>query len=277
MLELLHKALFAFISGFSELIFVSSAAHQLLYRTVTGCDLNDSPLLLGIHLGCLVGLLVHCQKRLKQLRYENRRDRSAKHRRGRRLDGTSWMDIRILNTAVIPLLFGFFFYQSAAKWIDDPVWMALVLTINGAIIFLPRLLSSGNKNGHSLSRMDCFLMGIGGALGAVPGFSRLGCMYSLGLACGVQKSYALDISTLLSIPAVAVMICFDLYGCAVGSAGITGLQLLGAFVAALASFGGTYLGIRFIRYVCGRATTIGSTYYNWGLAMFLFFIYLFVA
>ena len=41
MLELLHKALFAFVSGFSEFIFTSTSAHQLLYGTVTGYNFED--------------------------------------------------------------------------------------------------------------------------------------------------------------------------------------------------------------------------------------------
>lgn len=277
MLELLHKALFALISGFSELIFVSTTAHQLLYRTVTGYDLSDSILSLGIHLGCIVALLMNCNRRIKHLRSEKRLERPVKRRRGRQPDIASLMDVRILNTAVVPLLLGFFFYRRAAAWICSPLRVALVLIINGVVLFLPRLLSSGNKNGRSFTQMDGLLMGLGGAFGVIPGFSRMGCMYSVGIARGAGKNYALELSLMLSIPALGAMLCLDIYGCTVTTGAISGFQLLGALVAALSAYAGAYMSIKFIRFICSRSTSLGFAYFSWGLAIFLLLIYLFVS
>ena len=110
LLELLHKMFFAFISGFSELIFASPSAHQLLYGTLTGYDFEDHFLSFGIHLGCLIALLVNCKKRIKHLRNEKRLARPGARRRGRQPDVALLMDVRILNTAIVPLICGFFFY-----------------------------------------------------------------------------------------------------------------------------------------------------------------------
>ena len=138
MLELIHKALFALISGFSEMVFASPAAHQLLYRTFTGYELADPLASFGIHLGCLIALLVNCQKKIKQLRYEKRLGRSGRRSRGRQSDLSSLLDIRILNTAVVPLLLAYLFYRRTSGWISTPL-MALLLFVNGAILFLPCL------------------------------------------------------------------------------------------------------------------------------------------
>lgn len=277
MLELLHKVLFAFISGFSEFIFASTTAHQLLYQTVTGYRPVDSLLMLGIHLGCLAALLKTCHHRIKHLRNEKRLDRPGKRRRVRQPDVASLLDIRILNTAVVPLLLGFVLYPKVASWGDSPLRVALVLVLNGVVLFLPRLLQSGNKNGRSFSGLDSFLMGAGGTLGVIPGFSAMGCMFSVGAARGAQKSYALELSILLSIPAICAMLCFDVYGCAIADTGVTGFQFLGALVASLASFAGACMAIALIRVICSRSTTTSFAYYSWGLAMFLLLIYLFVA
>ena len=277
MLELLHKALYALISGFSELFFVSDKAHQLLYRTVTGRDLGDSLLSLGIHLGCFIALWMDCNKRIRYLRSEKRLVRSAKRRRGRQPDVDALMDMRIMNTAAIPLLFAVFFLRNASKWINSPLRVALVLVINGAVLFLPRLLPVGNKNGRSFSRLDCILMGLGGALGVVPGFSAMGCTYSLSTARGAGKNYALELSILLSVPVVAAFLCFDIYGLFAVSSAITAMHLLGALVGALLSFVGARMALSLIRFVCNRSNTVVFAYYSWGFAMFLFLIYLFVA
>lgn len=276
MLDLLHKVIFAFISGFSELIFASASAHQLLYRTVTGQAMDDIFLPLAIHAGCLVALLLNYIKRIKRLRYEQRLLRPGRRRRGRQADIASLMDVRILNTAVVPLILGFLLYQKAAHWISAPIFVALILTVNGVVLFLPRLLKSGNKDGRMFTQLDGLLMGIAGVMGIFPGFSRVGCMYCIGVARGADKEYALDLSYLLCIPAVLAMLCFDLYGCAVATVAVSGLQLLGALLAAIASYIGAHLAIIFVRFLCRRASTVGFAYYSWGFAVFLFLICLFI-
>ena len=277
MLEVLHKALFALISGFSELFFIPVTGQQLLYRTLTGYDLSDGFLSLGIHLGCLVALLMNCYQRIKYLRAQKRLERPGKRRRGRQPDVSSLIDIRILNTAVWPVLLGLLLYQKSRIWIDGAFSVALSLIIYGLLLYFPRLLSSGNKESQSFTRIDGFVMGIGGTLGVFPGFNRLGCIYSMAISRGADRSYALDLSMLLSIPAVSGMLCIDIFSCAVGLANITGLQLLGSLVAFLASSVGAYLGIGLVRFTISRTNTVGFAYYSWGLAMFLLLIYLFVS
>ena len=200
-----------------------------------------------------------------------------KRRRGRQPDIAALMDIRILNTAAVAILVGFLVYPRASRWIMGVFPMALILVLNGVVLFLPRLFGSGNKNGRSFTQMDGLLMGISGILGMIPGFSRMGCMYSVGAARGAGKSYALELSLLLSIPAVSAMLCFDISDCFRAAGSFTGLQLLGALIAVLAGYAGAYVAIALMRAVCKRTTTTGFAYYSWGLAFFMMLIYLFVS
>lgn len=277
MLELLHKAMFALIAGFSELTFVSTEAHQWLYRTLTGYELSDSFLSFGIHLGCLAALLLNCYQRIKYLRSQKRLHRPGKRRHVRQPDVVALIDIRILNTAVVPLMLGLLFRRRAMDWCNGSLGCALALILNGIVLFAPRLLRSGNKDARSFTRLDGVLMGIGGVLGIFPGFSRLGCMYSVGTARGAQGHYVLELGILLSIPVVGALLCMDLYSCTVALAGVTGLQLIGALVAALTAFAGACAGLKVIRFVCDHSTATVFAYYSWGLAMFLLLIYLFVS
>lgn len=277
MLELLHKALLALVAGFSELVFASSAAHQLLYRTLTGYHGADQPLSLGIHLGCFVALLVSCQKRIKQLRSEKKLASRAKHRRGRQPDQASLMDIRILNAAAITILLGFLAYRKIAEQNFGLFYVAVFLAVNGVILFLPRLFSLGNKNGYSFTQFDGTLMGLAGFLGMIPGFSRIGCMYSVGVMRGASKNYALDLSVLLSIPAIGALLSFDVYDCFFKGGNVTGIQLLGILVAALMAYIGAFIAIGLMRFICNRATAVGFACYSCGLSVFMLLIYLFVA
>lgn len=277
MLELLHKALLALASGFSELIFASSAAHQLLYRTLTGYHVSDRLVSLGIHLGCFVALLVSCQNRIKHLRSEKRLEGRSKQRRGRRPDQGALMDMRILNVASITLLLGFLISRRIAVQDFGLLEVVIFLAVNGIVLFLPRLFSTGNKNGYSFTQFDGVLMGIAGMLGVVPGFSRLGCMYSVGVVRGASKSYALDLSIMLSIPAIGALLSFDVYDCFFRGGSVNGLQLLSALVAALMAYIGAFMAIGLMRFICNRATAVGFAYYSCGLSVFMLLIYLFVA
>jgi undecaprenyl-diphosphatase len=276
-LEVLHKAIFALISGFSEFFFIPVTAQQLLYRTLTGYDLSDSFLSLGVHLGCLGALLTNCHQRIKYLRAQKRLERPGKRRRGRQPDASSLIDIRILNTAVWPILLGLLLYQKSRIWIDGAFRIALILIINGVFLYLPRLLSSGNKVSHSFTKIDGLMMGIGGSLGVFPGLNRLGCMYSMAICRGADRSYAFDLSILLSVPAIAGMLCIDIFSCTAALANITGLQLLGSLIAFIASYVGACLSIVLARTTISRTNTVGFAYYSWGFAIFLLLIYLFVS
>ena len=277
MLDILNKVLFAWISGFSELFFVSPAAHQLLYRTLTGYDTIDCAISLGIHLGCFIALLVGCQKRIHQLQNERRLASRAKRKRSRQPDVAALMDIRIVNSASVTILLGFLLYPKISSLNVGLFLMSVALAVNGMVLFLPRLLSSGNKNGRSFTQMDGVLMGIVGFLGMIPGFSRIGCMHAAGTARGAGKSYALDLSFLLSIPAIGALLCLDAYRCFFSGGGFTGIQLLGVLIVTLMSFVGAYMAIIIMRLICSRTTTVGFAYYSWGLAIFVLLLYLFVS
>lgn len=52
--------------------------------------------------------------------------------------------------------------------------LAGMLFLNGVLVLLPQFLPTANKDSRSMTRLDGILMGLGGALGAVPGFSQTG-------------------------------------------------------------------------------------------------------
>ena len=186
------------------------------------------------------------------------------------------LDIRLLKTAMIPLLISVLFYMRAGEWITKVQWLAVTLTLNGIVMFIPRLISLGNKNGRSVSRLDGVVMGLGGALAAIPGFSRIGCILSAGLVRGIDRGYALDMALLLSIPTLLGLLIFDVYAVIVAGATVGALMVLIYLLAAAIAFGSAWLGIKFMRYLSVKAGFTGFSYYCWGLALFSFILYLMI-
>lgn len=276
MLDLLHKLFLSLISGFSEFLCISGSAHQFLYTKITGIDHPDSVWVLAIHCGWLGALLVSCGRRLKELRYERRLTTASKRRRSKHPDPSAVMDMRIINTAAVPVLMGVLFSGYIPEWTAKLGWISLFLLFNAVILFLPSLFSSGNKDSLSYTMLDGFLMGLSAVLGMLPGISRLGCMYSVGRLRGADKKYSLELSLLSLIPVTLGMLCTDIYAVVLEGVGMTGFLFFGCIISAIASFAGAYLAIRLLRYLCDRTNAMGFAYYSCGLAVFQFLLYLMI-
>lgn len=274
--DLLHMLLYALISGFTEFLGVSAPPHQILYNQLFGLAQSDAMLTLFVRLGVLVAVLICCRARINRLLREYRLSSLSRHRRNRQPDVMAQLDIRLLKTAMIPLLISVLFYMRAGEWITKVQWLAVTLTLNGIVIFIPRLISLGNKDGRSVSRLDGVVMGLGGALAAIPGFSRIGCILSAGMVRGIDRGYALDMALLLSIPTLLGLLIFDVYAVIVAGATVGALMVLIYLLAAAIAFGSSWLGIKLMRYLSVKAGFTGFSYYCWGLALFSFILYLMI-
>ncbi|MBQ9761643.1 MAG: undecaprenyl-diphosphate phosphatase [Oscillospiraceae bacterium] len=274
--QLLHKFIYVLFSAFTEFLPVSPRAHQILYELLTGFQMTDKMVTLSIHIGVFVALIINNKKRIQHLVRANRLARYARRHRNTHVDTTAILDTRVLKTTIVPVLIGLLFLRKAEGWIGSLAMLALMLTINGFIIFLPRIMLRGNKDGRNLSRLDSVIMGIGGGLGVIPGFSRMGGILSGGQIRGVDRSYAMDVALLASIPALLGLIIIDLFAVIAAKATISALAWLCYLIMAIIAFGIGYLAVLFLRYLCAKASFTRFSYYSWGMAMFAFMIYLLI-
>lgn len=274
--DLLHKFIYAIFSGFTEFLGVSAPPHQLLFESMTSFSQSDAMVTLVVRLGVLAAVVFCCRTRLRKLMRERRLATLSRRRRNRQPDMVALLDMRLLKTALVPLLVSVLFYKRAGQWIDHVLLLAMTLLLNGILLFIPRLLSQGNKDGRSVSRMDGILIGLAGSLAAIPGFSRVGAMVSTATARGVDRGYALDTALLLSIPVLLGLLIFDAYAVIAAKVAIGIVAFLVYLLLGAVSFGGAWAGITFMRYLSVKAGFTGFSYYSWGLALFSFILYLVV-
>lgn len=271
--DLLHKLIYALLSGLTAFLPVSSEPHQMLYSVMTGFQNDDVFLTMSIHLGMLVALVVCYFGRLKHLNHERRLASLSRRRRNRFPDPIALLDLQVLRTSAVPLLLSVVLLFWTRKWIYGILPMTITVLANSIILFLPRLLPSGDKDSRGISRLDSLLIGLGGALGAFPGVSRVGGMVSAGLACGIDRQYIVNSAFLLCIPATVGLIVLDIIAAVTAGAALTGELLLCLLTGAL-SFGGAMLSITLIRYLSTKTDFTGFRYYSFGLTLFLFILYL---
>ena len=270
-----ESLIIGFISGMADIFPVSAQAHKAVLMTLFGVEQEPTLLRMFIHIAVFYGLYMSCQQQIRQMIRQKQLASIPKHRRKRPVDLRILLDIRLLITMAIPVILGLFFYQKATALYGKLAWIALLLVVNGVILYLPGILPSGNKDSLSLSRLEAVLMGLGGAASVLPGISSVGAMCSIGSVCGAERSYILNISLLMQMVITAGLIFFDFISLFTVGFGVGGFGgFLACLLAAAAAFAGTFYGIKIMRTM---AVNIGFgifAYYSIGLAIMAFVLYL---
>lgn len=198
-------------------------------------------------------------------------------KRKRQPDPVSIMEFRFLRTAVIPavlvmLLSGLLLSLSRKLWV-----LALLTFLNGVLLYAPQFFRSGNKEAPTSSGLDAVVTGLGVSVMVMPGFSGVAGGLSFGSILGLDRQFSLRMSLLLLIPVMLAALLFDcITAAAVGIAGVSAGLVLCWILAAGAAFLGGMLGIFLVRFLAVKAGFSGFSYYCWGVAMFVFALYLMI-
>ncbi len=274
-MNVLQSLIFGLISGFAEFLPVSSDAHMILLGRLFGFQDVGSGMRLSVHLGVTGALVLSCIPQISRIIRENEIAATPHRRRKRQPDTTCLLDWRVLKNAAFFMLLGFLAYpwvgnQGERLWI-----LGIGLVINGIILYVPQFMPGANKDARMISRVDSLSIGLAGALGVLPGISRVGTISAAGLLRGCQKEYALHLTFLLSIPALFVLLLIDLAQLiAFGIPGFTFVTLTGMILSSVMAFVGGYIGIRFMRFLSVKTGFSAFAYYSWGAALFAIILYL---
>lgn len=269
----IQSILYGLLSGITEFLPISSEAHQLILQKIFGLERQDPVCELLVHLGVLLALLMCCRTMLHGLRRELNLYQSRRNSRRRASKGI--FEIRLVRSAAAPLLIGMLLLLITSGLRQSLTAVTLFLLVNGVILFLPERMSSGNKDARSMSPLDGFLVGLSGALSVFPGISRVGATASTAVARGAEKQSALNWSLLISIPALVLLMGFDLLHLVTyGFEPFSLPRLLGYILTLITSYAGGFLSILFLRFTAARSGFSGYAYYCWGAALFTFILYL---
>ena len=273
--NLLHSLIFGILSGFAEFLPVSAEAHQILFGVFTGAGQEIAGFRLACRVGALLALLLSCRPQLARLRRERRLAAIPAKRRKRHPDLQSMRDLRVLKTAAVPLLLALVAYPWLLAWIN-PLWvLAPLMAINGVLLYIPRVRRVGNKDSRHMSFLDSLFQGIGAAVGAVPGLSRLGCAATAAQLIGADLQASVELVLVLCVPALFILTGLDAY-LAVSASVLSLGYILHYVAAAAASAVSAYFGIVLIRFLAVREGFSAFSYYCWGAALLTFILYLMI-
>ena len=276
-LNLFQSVLYGLITGLAEILPVSATAHRALLMKLFG-ESGDSPLLrLMVHIATIAALYYSCHTQILRLLRAQRLAAVPKSRRKRPLDTNSLMDMRVLRSTLIPIIVGFIFYTKVASFSTNLLIVGLILLVNGVILYIPPYIPGSNKKSGTMSRIDGFLMGVGGGLPVLPGISGIGASTSIALVCGVDRQYALNTALLMNIPVTLGFIVFDFVSLfTVGVGSISFGSLIACLLAAGAAFAGVYLAVKTMRALAVNIGFSGFAYYSWGAALLAMILYIMI-
>ncbi len=254
---------YGLVSGIAELLPISSPAHQQILRTLFGADGMNALHSLLIHISILALLIL--------ISRSNRPTRAIGQTPGGRKRSKN-ADVQHIKTATVPLLIGIVFFFITASWQNDFLILSGFLLLNGLILYIPSRMMRGNKTASTMTGVDSLLIGSGAALGAFPGISRTAGILSTATARGADSASALRWSVLLSIPAMLILIFFDIVS--LGSTAGYSIHFFGMILSMAGAVAGTWIGYATMRFLSVKTGFSWFSYYSWGAALFSFILYL---
>lgn len=263
---------YGLLGGLFEFLPVSSQVHQEVLTKLAGLADPGQGMTLAVHIGALTAVTVSCRGELAKISRERKLASQPPRRRRRQPDIVSLAQLRLLKTAAVPLVLSCVAAPWIARYIRSLWQMALLAILCGILVLLPEHMSRGNKDARGLSPLDAILMGLAGIGGAIPGLSRVAAITSVGSMRGADRSFTLEFTYLLLVPALGALCLGDMGFLLFGYGG--GTPLLPGILACIASFGASFAGIRLMRFLAVKDGYENLAYYNLGLALFTFILYL---
>lgn len=272
-LNWLQSAIYGFVSGLMDILPVSAQAHRVLLLKFFGVTGKSDLFALMIHLGVFAGLYFSCNGHIVRISRAKRLSRIPKKKRKRPLDMKSLMDWSMLKTMLLPVILGVYLKQYTGSFQNNLLIIAVLLFLNGVILYAPQFLPTGNRDSRTLSRVEGLLMGLGGGISVLPGFSAVGTAASISSVCGVDQKYGLDMALLMNMFLNFGYLFCDFLNVLAGGAGpLSFLLVVRYIVTGIIAFAGTLLGIRLLRRMVSNQGYTLFALYCFGLSMFIFIL-----
>lgn len=266
---------YGFVSGLTEVFPVSSQANQMFMRQLFGVAQKEPIRDLLIHMAVLAAILLACRgmfakiRREQTLAYRMRRNPSQI----RALKGV--YDMRLVRTAAPIMLIGMLANLLFGNLYANRPLFSLILIFNGILTLLPTYLHQGNKDARIMTGLDGILIGIAAALSAVPGISRNGAIMFMALVRGAEKQNGVIWALMLTVPAMGMLMLLDIISMFTAGIGAFSLAACGGYLLSmLFAFVGAYAAVMIIRMLIARSDYSGFAYYDFGLALLAFVLYL---
>lgn len=273
----LEAIILGLVQGIAEFLPISSSGHLKLFEKLLGLPNVETDYIFFdvlLHLGTLIAvLIVYRRSILRLLREIFTMLHLRTPRPGETPDGPKRRMLALLIISLLPLFLILPVKNTLQSLGNSYLVIGLMLILTGAALYMCDHLPKGRKAEKEMTVWDALLIGLAQSVAVMPGLSRSGMTICAGAARGLDRSYAVEFSFLMSIPTILAAVVLELADAI--RAGIDTAMLprylVGVAVAAVSGIA----AMRFLQFIAKRNRFGSFAYYCWGagvVSMFLFLI-----
>ena len=144
---------------------------------------------------------------------------------------------------------------------ENTAVIGAMLILSGIILAISDRLEEGKKAERSMGIYDAIIIGLCQAVSAIPGISRIGTVYTAGIATGHSRAFAARFAVMISVPVILFSNIFRLFHAA--SASFALADLGPCFAGMAAAIVGGILSIRVFRSLVKNRQFHAVGYYCW--------------
>ncbi|MDR1132005.1 MAG: undecaprenyl-diphosphate phosphatase [Oscillospiraceae bacterium] len=239
-MERYFAAILGLIQGLAEFLPISSSGHLSAMQNLLGMEKADMLFEVLLHFATLIAVCVAYRHDIAEMISEvigfirdlrHPRPGGDEPKPARRL-------ALMLVIASLPLALVLPFRDYIDRLNNNTYFIGAAFIFTGAILFLSDRMRNGRKTEKNMSAGDAVKIGLVQALATLPGLSRSGSTITAGMATGLNRSFAVKFSFLLSLPAVLAATLLELISAVRGGADTTRFPayLLGMVIAGVTGF-----------------------------------------
>ena len=274
-MSIFESAIYGFISGISNFFPISSDGHQILLRYLFGIDSRNFLQEFLVHIGVLCAVIIGCREYLIRLKREQSHMSFQRHKRVKKVASTAYYDLRLIKTALFPLFIGQIFLLITLKRDGNLLSVVTFMIVNAIILLLAEHTRHGNRDSATMTGLDGIVIGILGCFGVFPGLSGVGIVLSYATLRGADSKHFVNWAYILSIPAIILLVVFDVLGLITVGAGILSFSIiLGYIFSGITAFLGGYLAISIFLTILNHSGVSQFAYYSIGVALLTFILYI---
>lgn len=262
-MEYLSAAFMGLLQGVTEFLPVSSSGHLSLFQNFFNGTAPDALFNVLLHFATLLAVFVYYWRDIVDMIAEffrgvaalvSRKDSGESAPPARRL-------VLMVILATLPLVIVLPFKDKVEALGASTLFIGCALLVTGLLLFASDRLKPGHKNERTMTVADALLIGCAQALAVVPGLSRSGTTISAGTARGLDRTFAVRFSFLMSLPAVLGATLLEVIDAAQAGvdAALIPQYILGMAVAAVCG----YFAIRLVNLLAKKGRFGAFAYYCW--------------
>ncbi len=262
-----NAILLGLVQGIAEFLPISSSGHLSILQNLFHMSTAENGHLFFdvlLHLGTLISIcIVYWRDIVAMVRETIAFFRSARlpaEQRRQQLPAARMVLMIIL--ATLPLFLILPVNDLVEQLYYHTFFIGLMLILTGFLLFVADKMPKGTRTEKTMRVRDALIIGVCQAVATIPGLSRSGTTIAAGMATGLDRSFAVRFSFLMSLPAVLGANILSLAKAA--KAGID-VSLLPAYLAGmLVAMVSGVAAIGLVKRLTSKGRFGAFSYYCWG-------------